>query len=85
MTETVPDQSLRQTQDGSELHRLLAFIKLTRRTPNTITTKTALRHELEQIRDQGLAVNDQELAPDVHSIAAPVRDDLRDPLGSARR
>jgi IclR family transcriptional regulator, pca regulon regulatory protein len=62
----------------AELHRLLASIKLTKRTPNTITTKMALREELDQIRDEGLAVNDQELAPEVHSIAAPVRDDARE-------
>lgn len=62
----------------AELHRLLTSMKLTKRTPNTITSKTALRQELEQIRDEGLAVNDQELAPEVHSIAAPVRDDARE-------
>jgi len=63
---------------GAELGRLLTSMKLTKRTPNTITSKTALRQELDQIRDEGLAVNDQELAPEVHSIAAPVRDDTRE-------
>jgi IclR family transcriptional regulator, pca regulon regulatory protein len=62
----------------AEQHRLLSSMKLTKRTPNTITNKTALRQELAQIRDDGLAVNDQELAPEMHSIAAPVRDDARE-------
>lgn len=53
-------------------------MKLVKRTPNTITSKTVLRQELAQIRDEGLAVNDQEFAPEVHSIAAPVRDDARE-------
>jgi IclR family pca regulon transcriptional regulator len=63
---------------NAELHRLLTSMKLTKRTPNTITSKTALRQELEQIQDEGVAVNDQELVPEVHSIAAPVRDDARE-------
>jgi IclR family pca regulon transcriptional regulator len=33
-----------------------------------------LRDELERIRQEGLAVNDQELAPDLRTLAAPVRD-----------
>jgi IclR family transcriptional regulator, pca regulon regulatory protein len=66
----------------TEQHRLLTSMKLTKRAPNTITNKTALRRELEQIRDEGLAVNDQELAPEMHSIAAPVRDDAREVLAA---
>ncbi len=56
-----------------EQSELLASIKLTQRGPNTITSKNALRVELEQIREEGFAVNDQELAEGVHAIAVPVR------------
>jgi IclR family pca regulon transcriptional regulator len=56
-----------------EQSELLASIKLTQRGPNTITSKNALRVELEQIREEGFAVNDQELAEYVHAIAVPVR------------
>ena len=56
-----------------EQSELLASIKLTPRGPNTITSKNALRVELEQVREEGFAVNDQELAEDVHAIAVPVR------------
>ncbi len=56
-----------------EQSELLASMKLAQRGPNTITSKNALRVELEQIREEGFAVNDQELAEDVHAIAVPVR------------
>ena len=56
-----------------EQSQLLASIKLTQRGPNTITSKNALLVELEQIREEGFAVNDQELAEGLHAIAVPVR------------
>jgi len=46
---------------------------MTKSAPNTIASKKALRTELESIREEGMAVNDEELAPGVHSIAAPIR------------
>ena len=57
-----------------EQRDLLSNMTLTKRGPNTITAKQALRDELEQIRREGLAVNDQELAPELRTLAAPVRD-----------
>jgi IclR family pca regulon transcriptional regulator len=48
-------------------------LTLAKRGPNTIMSKNALRVELEQIREEGFAVNDQELAEGLHSIAVPVR------------
>ena len=56
-----------------EQSELLATMKLTQRGPNTITSKNALRVELDQIREEGFAVNDQELAEGVHAISVPVR------------
>jgi IclR family transcriptional regulator, pca regulon regulatory protein len=56
----------------------LAAIKPTKRGPNTITSKKGLREELDQINDAGFAVNDEELAADLYSIAAPVRDEARE-------
>jgi IclR family transcriptional regulator, pca regulon regulatory protein len=53
---------------------MLKEIKLVRMGPNTITNKMAMRDELERVTDEGLAVNDCELAPELHSIAAPIRD-----------
>lgn len=62
----------------SEQRDLLAEIKPTKRGPNTIIAKKALRDELEQVREAGFAVNDEELAPELFSIAAPVRNEARD-------
>jgi IclR family pca regulon transcriptional regulator len=55
-----------------ELKELLANMTLKRRGPNTITTKKALGAELELVLDEGIAVNDQELAEGLVSIACPV-------------
>ncbi len=48
--------------------------RLPRRTQRTITTKKVMRVELERIRERGIALNDCELAQELHAIAAPVRD-----------
>jgi IclR family transcriptional regulator, pca regulon regulatory protein len=61
-----------------EQSELLASLKLTKRGPNTITSKNALRDELDEVREESFAVNDQELAPELYSIAAPVRNDARE-------
>jgi IclR family pca regulon transcriptional regulator len=60
----------------------LSEITLTKRGPNTITSKTALRDELEEVLEEGLAVNDEELAPELHSIAAPVRNEAREVIAA---
>jgi len=57
-----------------EQRELIAGMTLPKHGPNTITAKKALRDELEQIHRDGLAVNDQELAPRLRTLAAPVRD-----------
>lgn len=56
---------------------LLSQIKLTKQGPNTITSKKALREELEEVLDANFAVDDEELAKDLYSIAAPVRNEAR--------
>lgn len=57
-----------------ELSRTLERIEFKRLGPNTIMSKRALARELERIRRDGLAVNNEELAPGLRSLAAPVRD-----------
>jgi IclR family pca regulon transcriptional regulator len=52
---------------------LLARIEFSQRGPNTITAKAELAAELERVRAAGLAVNNEELAYGLRSIAAPVR------------
>ena len=55
------------------LDELLSRMVLEARGPNTITRKTALRAELARIRACGFAVNDEELAYGLRSVAAPIR------------
>ncbi len=61
-----------------EQRDVFSEMKLTKWGPNTITSKKALREELDEVREAGFAVNDEELAPELHSISAPVRDEARE-------
>jgi IclR family transcriptional regulator, pca regulon regulatory protein len=65
-----------------EQRELIAEMRLARRGPNTITSKKGLRLELERVREMGFAVNDEELAPGLHSISAPVRNDTREVIAA---
>lgn len=56
---------------------LITAMKLSKHGPNTIASKKALKTELEQIREEGLAVDDEEFAAELYAIAAPVRDGSR--------
>jgi IclR family pca regulon transcriptional regulator len=56
-----------------ELGRLLDRIDLIQRGPRTLTGKTELIAELDQVRRTGIAVNDEELENALRSIASPVR------------
>ena len=62
----------------SEQRERIAELALTKRGPNTIMSKSALRRELEHVLEEGFAVNDEELAPELYSISAPVRDEARE-------
>ena len=55
-----------------ERNDLLEGARLTRRGPNTITAKRELLRELERVRQTRLAVNNEELAYGLRSIAVPV-------------
>jgi IclR family pca regulon transcriptional regulator len=55
-----------------EREQLIGELELTKRGPKSITSKKALRAELQQVREDGLAFGDEELAPGVRTIAAPV-------------
>lgn len=58
---------------AGELERVLSTTALEQRGPNTITTAADLRAELERVCVQGFAINDEELAHGLRSVAAPVR------------
>lgn len=59
----------------SQQRELITSSRLTKRTKHTLTSKKALREELETVRDAGIAASDQELAAGVVAIALPVRNE----------
>jgi len=61
-------------RDPVALRPLLDRMDLARRGPKTITVREQLVSTLAKVRQAGLAVNDEELAPGLRSIAAPIRD-----------
>ena len=65
-----------------EQSELLSEMKLTKRGPNTITSKRALRSELDEVAGAGLAVGNEELAPELYSISAPVRNETREVIAA---
>lgn len=65
-----------------ERREQIAEMTRTRRGPNTITGKQALRDELANVLEQGLAINDQELAAELHAISAPVRNEAREVIAA---
>jgi IclR family pca regulon transcriptional regulator len=58
---------------AAELEALLERIDLVQRGPRTVTERAELLAALEETRRTGVAVNDEELASALRSIAAPVR------------
>jgi IclR family pca regulon transcriptional regulator len=52
----------------------LARIDFARRGPNTLTSRAALVSELKRVRADGFAINNEELAYGLRSIAAPILD-----------
>lgn len=57
----------------ADQRKVISQMELAKRGPHTITTRKALLAELEHVRDEGLAVNDEELAHGLVSIAVPIR------------
>ncbi len=55
-----------------EREQLIGELELTKRGPKSITSKKALRAQLQQVREDGVALGDEELGPGVRTIAAPV-------------
>jgi IclR family pca regulon transcriptional regulator len=60
-------------REPAALRSLLERTDLARRGPKTITAREQLTVALGRIRETGVGVNDEELAPGLRSLAAPVR------------
>ena len=61
-----------------QLQETLQRVELTQRGPNTLTASDALLRELERVRRDDLATNNEELAYGLRSIAAPIRSQMGD-------
>jgi DNA-binding IclR family transcriptional regulator len=57
-----------------ELGRYLKSVRLKPQGPNTITSRRQLRDEISKIRSRGYAMDDEELAPGLRCVSAPVFD-----------
>ena len=60
--------------DSTSLAGLLKGYDIFRRTDQTICSLTALREELERIRESGYAIDNQENEEGIHCVAAPILD-----------
>ena len=65
-----------------ELEELLGKSKFEQITPTTIASAEAMREELVKVREQGYALDDEELDLGVRCIAAPIRDYTRRIVGA---
>lgn len=65
-----------------ELEELLPAQDFIQHTPTTITSISTLKTELEKIREQGYAIDDEELDPGVRCVAVPIRDYTRRLVGA---
>lgn len=65
-----------------EQRDLIETMTLARRGPNSIMSKKALHVELDYVREEGIAVNDEELAAGLVSIAAPLRNESREVIAA---
>ncbi len=63
---------------AADQSKAIAVTELVKRGPNTIKTKKALLAELEHVREQGFAVNDEEMVKSLRSIAVPIRGERRE-------
>ncbi len=65
-----------------EQRDLIAELELVRRGPRTIVSRAVLRRELAQVLEAGLATGEEELAPELLELAAPVRSQARELLAA---
>jgi IclR family pca regulon transcriptional regulator len=66
----------------AERGRLIAELTLGEWGPRTTTNKHTLRGELARCRSEALVVSEEELAPGLYEIAAPVRTETRETIAA---
>jgi IclR family pca regulon transcriptional regulator len=60
--------------DSASLDRYLSEVTLKPLTPRTVTSKQQFRRIVDEVREQGWAMIDQEVEVGLRSVAAPIRD-----------
>ena len=65
-----------------ELEELLSDMKFVQHTPTTLANREDLKAALVEVREQGYAIDDEELDLGVRCIAAPIRDYTRRIVGA---
>lgn len=68
--------------DDERIQETIQKYGLPQRTENTITSEDALITELEKIREEGIAFNDEERIQGIRAIGAPIRDGSGHVMGS---
>lgn len=71
---TAAGKMLISSETDEALDLLLSGVELQSYTPNTVTCPQELKLRLRQVREQGYAIDDEELDRDVRSVSAAIRD-----------
>lgn len=61
-------------KEPGEVEKILEDYEYTKQTKNTITDKETFLKEIETIREQGYAIDNEENEPGVYCVAFPIRD-----------
>jgi len=69
----VGEREARARLPDAQRANVVTRVELARRGPNTVTGRDAFARELTRVRSAGMAVNNEELAYGLRSIAVPVR------------
>jgi IclR family acetate operon transcriptional repressor len=75
-------KALLSAKTDGEMEKLLPKDGIRRLTANTIVSRSALRQDIASIRERGFAIDDQEHAIGLRCVAAPVFDELREPIAA---
>lgn len=79
---TALGKSILSRRPESDVHEIIERHGLPSVTDRTITDEAELKAELEEIRERGYAIDDEERVIGMRCVAAPICDENDDPLGA---
>lgn len=79
---TAAGKAILSQLDDEDIATIIDRHGMLQRTPHTITTRADLFAELEEIREQGYAINDEEQMVGIRAVGAPVTTSSGDVLGA---